>query len=188
MTETQTFDLTEAASQLYKNYRPYRFMLVVVAAIMAVATADSVITDAGPGNPVTLRALTLLVAVLLCAVLVFVIWAALFFFSPSAEHVELSPDSVKLRYRGGRVQTLTWSDPKLKLRLSEFTPQRKGFTNLNGQSTYTLWGPWLKYNRINAEVFDGLIKAIEAHGLKVTKRRAVASDGTTTRIHVTHQS
>src|SRR5579859_5374686 len=119
MTETQTFDLAEAASQLYRNYRPYRYMLFVVAVVMTASIADSVISDAGPGNAGSLRALTVLVAVSLCLVLGFVIWAALFFFSPSAERVELTSDSVRLHYSGGRVQTLMWSDPKLKLRMSE---------------------------------------------------------------------
>ncbi len=182
------FDLTSVAEQVYRRHRLFRYALCVVVVLMAAVIIQTVLSQTVPDRGQSLFWISIATVLFLGAILGFAVWAIVFLTSRGAETVEIGPDSLRLGYRSGATITFHWSGPAPRIRLQTFTPRGAGFADLALPGTYSLWGPWYKYNRINQQVTDSIVEAAVAHGLRVVRHTSQNSDGVTSKILITGAS
>lgn len=183
-----SLDLTDSSEQLYRANRTYRYALFVVSVFIAVTILDLIVADILPERGALVRWLSLGASVFLACVFIFVLWGVFLALSPGVQSVEITEQALVLRYRAGKANVIRWTDPRFRIRLEVFTPGPGDSGSPSPSQTVSLWGPWLRYSRVNESVLEGLVSASEVRGLQIRRRILSGGDGSTTKILITHPS
>jgi hypothetical protein len=162
-----TFDLRDTRNYpLARNARNGRWLFLGLFVFVAGGFLYAVVSFAAKGAWTATNLTFLALGIWICGMFAYIAVG----YTPQAEYLELNERGMQLRYASGRIQTILWADPKLKLKLER--NELSGRAARPMPSMWVLLGNRPSQNYLTQEAFDELIRQARGRGLTVGIRPA----------------
>jgi hypothetical protein len=168
------FDLRSLNQDLNRSKRPLAMTSVALAVVLSAVALLFGVSDVPRwlnGSITGLQFLAFVVAVPVIATLVVVLAWGLRSKRPGAEWAHVSSKSLQLRFPNRRSILLSWSDPKLRFDLHDYSKVQPGVLSIQARYFLDVEGT---DSALTPEAYRSIVDQVGAHGLS-DQERAVSS-------------